>query len=309
MHPKQQPDESVRRLLKAQAGVISMEQAAGLGLGYGSIERLSRDEFWTPIAPRLYLRGPMSLQAMAWGGVLRGGEGSCVGGLSAAALHGLKSHPCDQMLIWTPPGRHIRHTEPWRFRRGERDAVGDPPRTRVEDTIIDCARELTDDAIVALLSDAFFDHKTTQDRMLAALSRRERCAKRRLLKELSGDVGSGAHSPLEVRYLRDVERAHGLPKATRQGGPDEACTDNWYKDYGLIVELDGRANHEGSSRARDMARDNLHQLRQVVTLRYGWASVVGSPCLVASEVARALIDRGWSGTPHSCPSCRKAWAA
>lgn len=184
-----------------------------------------------------------------------------------------------------------------------------PLRHTVEDTIIDCAPELTDDALVALLSDAFHDHKTTQDRMLAALSRRGRCAKRRLLTELAGDVGSGACSPLERRYLRDVERAHGLPKAKRQAGPSGACTDNWYEDYGLIVELDGRANHEGSNRARDMARDNLHRLRQVVTLRYGWGNVVGAPCLVASEVALALIDGGWGGTPHSCTHCREAWAA
>jgi hypothetical protein len=30
------------------------------------------------------------------------------------------------------------------------------------------------------------------------------------------DVADGVHSPLEYRYLRDVERAHGLPTGKRQ---------------------------------------------------------------------------------------------
>ena len=39
-----------------------------------------------------------------------------------------------------------------------------------------------------------------------------------------GDVAAGAHSPLEYRYVRDVERAHGLPAADRQARADQAVT-------------------------------------------------------------------------------------
>ena len=73
------------------------------------------------------------------------------------------------------------------------------------------------------------------------------------------DVAEGAQSPLELTYLRDVERAHGLPTGSRQvrvAGRRVIWVDVDYEEYSTRVELDGRLGHQGEGRFRDRRRDN-----------------------------------------------------
>ena len=73
-------------------------------------------------------------------------------------------------------------------------------------------------------------------------------------------VGAGAHSLLELRYLRDVERPHGLPAAQRQArarlGSRNAYRDVLYEQFGVAVETDGAVAHPPEARWRDRERDN-----------------------------------------------------
>jgi hypothetical protein len=122
-------------------------------------------------------------------------------------------------------------------------------------------------------------------------------------------VAGGAHSLLEYRYVRDVERAHGLPAAQRQARADEhgrvIYRDVRYRGYEVVVELDGRASHPDDQRWRDQRRDNAAAAEGVVTLRYGWADVTERPCETAREIGTALARRGWRGTMKRCgPGCR-----
>ena len=61
------------------------------------------------------------------------------------------------------------------------------------------------------------------------------------------DIADGVMSPLEHRYVRDAERAHGLPAARRQvliiRGTRRQYLDNLYEELGIGVELDGQAYH------------------------------------------------------------------
>jgi hypothetical protein len=69
-----------------------------------------------------------------------------------------------------------------------------------------------------------------------------------------GIIADGVHSNLEFRYVRDVERAHGLPAAKRQAktvrGARSQYIDNLYEAFGVAVELDGRAAHPIEGRWR-----------------------------------------------------------
>lgn len=113
-------------------------------------------------------------------------------------------------------------------------------------------------------------------------------------------VGGGSHFPLEFRYDRDVERAHGLPAAARQlkfVKPDgtKGFRDRCYERYGLIVEFDGGEFHQAEQRGKDRARDNESAATTGATLRYGWGDVTRSPCATAGQVYRALRKRGYTG--------------
>lgn len=137
------------------------------------------------------------------------------------------------------------------------------------------------------------------------MSERNRQPHRRLITDLLADVEAGAESPLEVSYLTQVERPHGLPRGTRQqrrhGLP--YVSDVGYDEYALLVELDGRLGHDAAGRFRDMNRDNRFAMVSWTTLRYGWFDVAERPCDVAMQVGAALIARGWAGLPTRCRRC------
>jgi hypothetical protein len=138
------------------------------------------------------------------------------------------------------------------------------------------------------------------------LELRPRMRWRAELAELLTLDAAGLHSVLELRYHRDVERPHGLPKGTRQArfrrGHNE-YRDVLYEAYLTAVELDGELAHIGEAWRRDARRDNAAAADGIMTLRYGWFDVTKSPCQVAAEVARVLARRGFAGARPCSPSC------
>jgi very-short-patch-repair endonuclease len=118
------------------------------------------------------------------------------------------------------------------------------------------------------------------------------------------DIRAGVQSPLELRYLRDVERAHELPAGQRQFKTRRGSTvqfhDVRYVDFGVAVELDGVRWHSGDARGRDDARDNSSILDGFRTLRYGWVKVAYHPCEVAHEVWSLLVRQGYGTDFRRC---------
>jgi very-short-patch-repair endonuclease len=311
MKPAHSPTPELLRLAAAQSGMLTVGQAAELGLGRHGIARLVRSGRWRRCGPSLVFVHDLDppWPAHAWGGVLLAGPGARVGGLAAAHLHGLCDEPPDQILIMVPRHRQLADRPPWLFRQeraGTRSArsPGDPPRLTVEDTVLDLSTD--PGAAIHWVTAAVQSGRTTPHRLREALAARDRIAHRRMLSNLLEEVRAGAQSPLEVRYLRDVERAHGLPRSRRQlhRGRAGARHDLGYREFGLIVELDGRLGHVGEGRFRDLRRDNAALVDGYSTLRYGWGDVTEDPCLVARQVAEVLARHGWPGLPARCDRCR-----
>jgi hypothetical protein len=117
-------------------------------------------------------------------------------------------------------------------------------------------------------------------------------------------------SPLELRYARDVERAHGLPPGLRnrpERGPQGKTRyhDVRYPEFGTVVELDGREAHPGDEAFRDLYRDNVLAAAGDQVLRYGWRDVTCRTCASAFQVGTLLARRGWTGHLRKCgPTCR-----
>lgn len=183
------------------------------------------------------------------------------------------------------------------------------PQTRLEDTVLDLVEQCdAEDDVVGWLTRACQRRLTTPRRLRRAVARRSRLRHRRLVHEVLDEVADGVASPLERRYARDVERAHGLPRSTRNdpvvAGGIRRYRDVRYRRQRTTVELEGLAYHPHDESARDDARDNAAVLSGDAVLRYGWAAVAGSPCDVAAEVAAVLGARGWTGKLRRCsPSC------
>jgi hypothetical protein len=92
-----------------------------------------------------------------------------------------------------------------------------PPRVRIEPALLRVASLAPgEDGTVAVLADGCQSGRTTAPRLAAELATIGRIPRRDLIQDVLADVADGALSALERRYLRDVERAHALPRAGRQ---------------------------------------------------------------------------------------------
>jgi hypothetical protein len=185
-----------------------------------------------------------------------------------------------------------------------------PPRQTVEHAALSVAsRKKRLDACVATVADAVQDGRTTAARLSSALVDRPKLRNRAVLGDVLRDVGDGVRSVLEQRYLKLVERAHGLPHGERQTpwmlGGKRGYPDVKYADFGVVVQLDGRIGHLDSlDRWADFDNDVAALVEAaIVTLRIGWGQVL-DPCRLAISVAALLQRRGWGGQLRPCgPVC------
>jgi very-short-patch-repair endonuclease len=306
-----------RALVDTQRGVLGRGQALASGLTDAAVRAHLRAGRWQRALPGVYatFTGPLPWPARCWAALLYAGDDAVLSHDTAAALQGL-AEPALPVHVTVPARRRVRpraglvvvhHSQRLEAARHPSRL---PPRTRVEDTVLDLAAASArpDDAL-AVVADACRRRVTTAARLAATAHDRPRLRRRAMLLALLGDVAAGAHSVLEVRFLWRVERPHGIPTGTRQRRVPRAGGTSWtdvaYERYRVAVELDGRRGHESARDTwRDLDRDNMLALRGEVTLRFGWRDVLGRPCAVATQVGHALRRGGWTGSPHGCgPGC------
>ena len=293
--------------------MVSIRQAAELGLTADCVRRLVGQGHWQRVTPGIYHLGSGTPDwlARAWAGILLGGQHARLGFAAAGYLWGLVDEPPAEITVLVPAGRQVSRREGWTFPR-ERPGVrpqrsrAEPARTTEIDTVVDLCAETDDAGAVDLITRAVQRHLVKAPDLLRCVEGRRRLVNRATMLHLLAEVAEGAESPLELGYLNDVERAHGLPTAKRQqrSRSGREVRDALYEEYATLVELDGQLH--ALSRLRDMRRDNRALLDGLATLRYGWPDVTGRPCQVAFQVAAVLVARGWDGLPSRCNRCEHA---
>jgi len=188
-------------------------------------------------------------------------------------------------------------------------AMGMPPVTWPHEAVFDLvnASATAEDAVAWAIT-ACQRKKTTPDMITMCLLRP---GHRQLrwgdeLREALTEIRAGVQSPLEQRYLRDVEQAHRLPKGERQvktlHKSNVQYHDVRYVDFDVCIELDGVRWHADDTRGRDSRRDNSNLLAGIETLRYGWLDVAYHPCEVAQEVWSLLVRHGYYRDFQRCGS-------
>jgi hypothetical protein len=301
---------------KEQYGLLTRQQCLAASLTDDAIRwRLERG-WWKGIHPGVYLtlRGRDDWWMYALGAQLAVNDAAW-SHRTAAFVHGILPRPPSTIELLVGHDRRVaapRGAVVHR-RRGDVNRFCDelhwPWRTTVEETILDVSAITSMDETFALLGRAFQRRLTTEDVILGRLSLRERHPHRTLLNAVLGDVAEGAESAMEIRYVRDVERAHGLPPGRRQFSPGRdghQLHDVAYVEQRVLVELDGRLGHEGAdARVKDGTRDRRGAASGWLTVRAFWLDVAGRPCELAIEVGAVLSSRGRALQLRSCrrPSC------
>jgi hypothetical protein len=179
---------------------------------------------WRQIHPGVYatFTGLPGRHAQLWAAVLSAGPGAVLSHETAAELLKLTDRAADAIHVTVPRPRHVAAVSGVSIHRSARavDATlgySNPPRTRVEETVLDLSQTAaTFDDVCGWVTRAFARDLTDETRMRAAMRRRTKLRWRAELHELISAAAAGDHSVLEYRYDRDVERAHGLPEPIRQ---------------------------------------------------------------------------------------------
>jgi hypothetical protein len=302
-------------LIQRQCGVLSRQQVIACGLTPQYIRTQVSAQRWQRLFRASYatFSGPPPRESVLWAAVLCAGPGAVLSHESAAEAGGLIDEPSDPVHVTLPVARRVISLPDVMIHNSvriesARHPIRLPPQTRIEETVVDLTQTAYSlEQALSWITRACGRRLTRPERIASAIDARKKLRWRPELLASVADAAAGAHSPLELRYLRDVERAHGLPAGSRQyaviraGG--RTYDDVRYVEFGVVVELDGRAAHPDEARWRDMARDNAAVVDGRQVLRYGWTDVAGRPCEVAAQVAAVLRAAGWRGLPRSCRRC------
>lgn len=313
--PHQLPVQ-LRELLDAQAGVLGRWQASALGLDIQAVEAMVRNGRWQRIYHGVYaaFTGPLPREAQLWAAVMRAGPEAMLSHQTAAELDGFAPRVSRLIHVTVPRAQRIVKLPGVALHRSgrvdlARHPARTPPRTRVEDTALDLAQTArTFDDAFGWLSRPCNGRLTTPLLIRSAMQSRGRVRWRAQLDRALSDIADGVMSALENRWVRDVERAHGLPAARRQvliiSDGMRYYIDNLYREFGVGVELDGQAYHPADERWLDIGRDNALAAEGILVLRYGWADVYDRPCPTAVQFGDVAIQRGWTGSLRPCaPAC------
>lgn len=247
-------------LLGLQDGVVSRSQLLAVGATSELIRCKVRTRAWVAIYPGVYVNhtGEPTWRQRAWAAVLDAAP-AALGARSVIhfGAGAVQVIVAKHRQVTKRPGVvvHMRN----RFAESV-DWNKGPPRLRIEEAALDLAAEApTEQLAIAALTRVVNDRRTTAPRLLAALDLRQRISRRQLLTDILTDIAEGTCSVLEHRYLTKVERAHGFPVAERQvptGVGRAGYRDALYRDFGVVVELDGVLGHaDAASRDRDLERD------------------------------------------------------
>jgi hypothetical protein len=297
-----------------QSGVVARRQLVELGAGPKDIERMLRRRELATVHPGVYVdhTGPLSRKQRGW---------AAVHALWPAALTRETALPLDDRgvlhlavhsnrTVQSPPGCVVHRTErlddwvDWR---------AGPPAVAIDQALIEVmAARVANDQIAsafAALAQVVHTRLTWPDRLLDALGERSRLSGRTVVTGMVDDLRSGICSVLERGYVQRVERPHGLPRGKRQvtsqATGKKTAQDVRYRQYGLVVELDGRGYHDNPRAWDDDARRDIAEqaTSDLTTVRVTYGLVFGDECRTAQWIAAILQRHGWRGQVRPCPRC------
>jgi hypothetical protein len=313
-------ERALRFLLRSQCGIAQAAQLADAGVTKADIRRMVRQRRLVRVALNVYVNhtGALTPLQLAWVAVLRCGPPGTAGLADESAL--AIAHRSDGSTIGSPihvavaahrtvariPGIRVHHVSEL---DGKMQKNGRPPRLLPAYAALRAASRLTDPvAQVALLADAVNRRSTRPRDLQNALASLRRLAGRAQLVAVVDDLAEGVCSVLEHAYLTKVERPHGLPAPDRQrrrskSGKSE-FRDLEYPELGLVIELDGRAFHEGvEAWDNDHERDLDDRVERRGTIRLSYGQVFRRSCETAAKLAVVLRNQGWDGQLTRCPEC------
>lgn len=242
--------------VRRREGVVTRADARRLGVSAATIASQVRRGNWLLAAPGIVLTAPGPPTRAQWERIalLHGGPSAALDDASALRHYGLRYAPDDaavRVCVSAPwnrsaPGPVVvrRSTVPFRVCRR-----GGVPLVRLDDAVAVTCRRLTSlQAVRAVVCEVVQREMLRVDELVDAYERGPRRGSA-LLRRALDDVRAGCRSAPEAE-ARELFRAHrGIPEPlfnARLGLADGtfiACVDAYWRDAGVVHEVDSWAHH------------------------------------------------------------------
>jgi very-short-patch-repair endonuclease len=291
----------VAQVADRQAGRLAAFQLVHLGAADSTVHGWVRAGYLFKVGPRVYAVGHLapSREADLWTAVLYAGPGAALSHVTAAHWRGLADFPGAVVHVSTPracvslPGIAVHG----RRARLEREIVEGMPVTTVAQTVLDVAGSTSDLRLVRkLLSEIEYQTGTLHAERLRVVCGRGRRGSARVgealetydpqLARTNGRLELGFYSFCEQRTSRGIP----LPECNARVGGVQV--DAYFRDYALVVELDGDANHRTpAQRRRDRRNELILRKHGIEVVRYDWALLEQEPDLTEQDLLAALARR------------------
>jgi hypothetical protein len=287
-------EEVARRLVWRQYGRVSSAQLRLLGVPDGTVSRWTRSGYLTRVLPKVYAVGHTapSHEADHWAAVLYAGPGAMLSHASGAHHRGLIIYPPRTIHVSTPrakipsiPGLITVHTER-HLQRGRHNGI---PTTTIPQTLLDLAA--TGDHKIVRRALAVLDHEKRLDlQALEAITGRGRHGSRALRAALKvhQPLLADANEELEFRFLLWCERWK-LPLPRVNVRIHGILVDAYWPDHGLVVEMDGDADHSSrAQRRQDRSKEVKLRAQGLRVVRYDWALLHQEPGAMYADLLGQL---------------------
>ncbi|MEX0429028.1 hypothetical protein AB3X52_15480 [Nocardioides sp. DS6] len=297
-----------REVAAGQAGLLTRVQLREVGVERWHITHRVSTERWQALTPSVIATttGELSNAQRLWLGVLHGGDGSMLGGLTAAERLGLERWHRDTITVLVPYANDVpAPLDGYRFVRSRRplaelrERSSDVPCCQIEPAVLlFAAAERSARTAQGVLAAVVQQQRTDAAALSSWLDRlaplRRAALFRRTLLEISG----GAQSLAEMDVKR-LCRAHGLALPTRQVKRRDAegrlrFTDcEWVLPDGRIVDLevDGLFHMEVEQWEDDLARQRALSGSGRTIVRCTSREVRDDPGRIAADLRRLGVPR------------------
>lgn len=290
-----------KRLAMRQAGLLTRQQLAGLGIDRWAIRHRVATQRWVAHTPTVIgtTTGDITREQLMWLGLLHGGSGAIVGELSAAERHGLRNWHRDAVTILVPQATDVGAGVPGVvYVRSRRDLFAirrpgsDLPLSRLEPAVLMFAsRQKSARVAEGVLAATVQQGLTSPGRLAEWIDRLAPLRGAARFRLALGDIAGGAHSAAEID-VRRMCRAAGLALPARQVRRRDASgrlrfTDcEWRLPDGrtIVLEVDGGFHMDVEHWEDDLARQRALTAPTRMVIRCTTRELRDQPEVVARDL-------------------------
>ncbi|MCL2543124.1 MAG: hypothetical protein FWE71_11800 [Nocardioidaceae bacterium] len=297
-------DLEVQRLAARQNGMVARRQLTALGLSWNAVERNISGQRWRERTPRVIstFTGKLTIDQRRWMGVLHAGPRSMLGGLTAAACHGLTGWERDAITVVVDDELSFEPVRGIRFFRSRRpfdllrSTKPGPPRCQLEPALLLWAGyDAPLRPAYGVLAAGVQQRLTTASRLATWLDQLKPLRRSRGFRSMLRDIEGGVQSGAERDVARMCHR-YGLALPHRQtvrldrDGRRRWTDCEWVLSDGraLVLEVDGAFHMEVLQWTADLRRARRLTTPDRIVVRASAFEVRHEP----DEVAKDLLGLG-----------------